>query len=45
MSMAGKYAWAQKVAKDVNWQGTADERNGKVYFTGTTACQDDANRI
>jgi nucleoid-associated protein YgaU len=41
----GRYAWAEKVAKEVNWQGNVEERNGKVYFTGTTRTQGDANKI
>ena len=45
MGMIGKYAWAEKVAKDVNWQGTTEERDGKLYFTGTTHTQEEANKI
>lgn len=45
MGLSGKYAWANKVAKDVNFQGTIDERDGKLYFKGTTRTQDEANKI
>ncbi len=45
MGLSGKYAWAEKVAKDVGWQGTAEEKDGKLYFKGTTRTQEDANKI
>ena len=45
MGMIGKYAWADKVAKEVNWQGTTEERDGKLYFKGTTHTQEEANKI
>jgi len=45
MGLSGKYAWAGKVAKDVNWQGTIEERDGKLYFKGTTRTQEEANKI
>jgi len=45
MGLSGKYAWAAKVAADVNWQGTIEERDGKLYLKGTTRTQDEANKI
>jgi nucleoid-associated protein YgaU len=33
------------MAKDMRMQGTADERDGKLYFKGTTSTQAEANRI
>ena len=45
MRMIGKYAWAEKVAREANWQGTTEERDGKLYFTGTTHTQEEANKI
>jgi nucleoid-associated protein YgaU len=45
MSLQGTYAWAQKVAKELKFDGTFDERNGKLYIKGTTDTQDQANKI
>jgi nucleoid-associated protein YgaU len=45
MALKGKYAWAMKVAQDFNFQGTTEERDGKLYFKGTVATQDEANKI
>ncbi len=45
MGLRGKYAYAIQVVKDVRMQGSADERDGKLYFKGTTDTQADANRI
>jgi nucleoid-associated protein YgaU len=45
MEIRGRYAWAEKVANDVGWQGTVEERDGKVYFRGTTTTQAEANKI
>ena len=45
MAIRGRYSWAEKVAKDVGWQGTVEERGGKVHFKGTTTTQSDANKI
>jgi nucleoid-associated protein YgaU len=45
MSLQGTYAWARKVADDVKFKGTFDERNGKLYIKGTTDTQDQANKI
>ena len=45
MSLRGTYAWALKVANDNQFNGSIDERDGKLYFKGTTASQDQANKI
>ena len=45
MSLRGTYAWALKVANDNHFNGTIDERDGKLHFKGTTETQDEANRI
>jgi len=45
MGLHGKYAYAIQTAKDMQWQGSADERDGKLYFKGTVATQEQANRI
>src|SRR5262245_33097716 len=45
MALKGRYAWALKVAQNVHFQGTTDERDGKLYIKGTVATQDQANKI
>src|SRR6476620_1618524 len=45
MGLREKYAYAIQTAKEVRMQGSADERDGKLYFHGTTNTQDDANKI
>jgi nucleoid-associated protein YgaU len=45
MGLREKYAYAVQMAKDMRMQGTADERDGKLYFKGTTSTQAEANRI
>ena len=45
MAIRGRYSWAEKVAGDVGWQGAVEERDGKVYFKGTTRTQSEANKI
>jgi nucleoid-associated protein YgaU len=45
MSLRGTYAYAIQVAKDLRFQGSADERDGKLYFHGTTNTQEEANKI
>jgi nucleoid-associated protein YgaU len=43
--MRDKYAYAIQTAKNVKMQGSADERDGKLYFHGTVGTQDDVNKI
>jgi nucleoid-associated protein YgaU len=45
MGLREKYSYAVQTAKDVRMQGSADERDGKLYFKGTTATQEEANKI
>jgi nucleoid-associated protein YgaU len=45
MGLRDKYASAIQTAKDVRMQGSADERDGKLYFHGTTITQAEANKI
>jgi nucleoid-associated protein YgaU len=45
MGLRDKYAYAVQTAKDVRLQGTAEEREGKLYFKGTTQTQAEANKI
>ena len=45
MSLRGTYAWALKVATDYKFNGTIDERNGKLHIKGTVDTQDQANKI
>jgi nucleoid-associated protein YgaU len=45
MTLRDKYAHAIQVAKGFRMQGSADERDGKLYFHGTVNSQDEANRI
>jgi nucleoid-associated protein YgaU len=40
-----KYAYAIQTAKDVRMQGSADERDGKLYFHGTVGTEAEANKI
>ena len=40
-----KYAYAIQTAKDVRMQGSADERDGKLYFHGTVGTKAEANKI
>jgi nucleoid-associated protein YgaU len=45
MGLRDKYAYAIQTAKNVQMQGSADERDGKLYFHGTVNTQDEANQI
>src|SRR5689334_21739726 len=45
MGLRDKYAAAIDTAKSVRMQGSADERDGKLHFHGTTASQSGANKI
>ena len=45
MGLRDKYAHAIQTAKGVHMEGAAEERDGKLYFKGTTSSQDDANKI
>jgi nucleoid-associated protein YgaU len=45
MGLREKYAYAIQTAKTFRMQGSADERDGKLYFHGTVPTQEEANRI
>lgn len=45
MGLRDKYSAAIQTAKSFHMDGSADERDGKLYFHGTVATQDEANRI
>jgi nucleoid-associated protein YgaU len=45
MGLREKYAYAVQTAKDLRMQGSAEEREGKLYFKGTTQTQEEANKI
>src|SRR4051812_3839669 len=45
MNMREKYNKAIQVAKDLRMQGSAEERNGKLYFNGTVNSDDQKNQI
>lgn len=45
MGLRDKYAHAVQTAKDLRMQGSAEEREGKLYFKGTTQTQEEANKI
>ena len=45
MGLRQKYDHAIQTAKRLRMQGSADERDGKLYFHGTVDTQDEANEI
>ena len=45
MGLRDKYAYAIQTAKNLRMHGSADERDGKLYFHGTVNTQDEANQI
>ena len=45
MGLRDTYSYAIQTAKDLRFQGTADEHDGKLHFKGTTGTQDEANKI
>jgi nucleoid-associated protein YgaU len=45
MGLRDKYAYAIQTAKELRMQGSADEREGKLYFHGTVNTQAEANKI
>src|ERR1051326_249695 len=45
MGLRDKYSYTIQTAKNFRMQGSADERDGKLYFHGTVATQDEANTI
>jgi len=45
MNLRDKYNHAIQVAKGFRMEGSAQERDGKLYFTGTVNSQDEVNKI
>jgi LysM repeat protein len=45
MALREKYAYAIQTAKGLRMQGSADEKDGKLYFHGTVGSQDEVNQI
>jgi nucleoid-associated protein YgaU len=45
MTLRDKYNGAIQTAKGFHMDGSADEREGKLYFHGTVDTQDQANKI
>ena len=45
MGLRDKYAYAIQTAKSLRMEGSADERDGKLYFHGTVGTQEEANKI
>jgi nucleoid-associated protein YgaU len=45
MGLREKYSYAIQTAKSLRMQGSADERDGKLYFHGTVGSQGEVNKI
>ena len=45
MGLREKYSSAIQTAKGLHMNGSAEEREGKLYFKGTVNTQDEANKI
>ena len=45
MGLRDKYAYAIQTAKNLRFDGSAQEENGKLHFRGTANSQEDANKI
>jgi nucleoid-associated protein YgaU len=45
MGLREKYADAVQTAKNLRFDGSAQEQNGKLHFNGTVNSQEDANKI
>ena len=45
MGLRDKYSYAIKTAKQVGMDGSAEERDGKLYFNGTVDTDDEKNQI
>jgi nucleoid-associated protein YgaU len=43
--LRGKYKYAIETAKNFRMDGSAEERDGKLYFKGTVNTQEEANKI
>jgi nucleoid-associated protein YgaU len=45
MGLRDKYAHAIQTAKNLRFDGSAQEESGTLYFRGTASSQEDANKI
>ena len=45
MGLRDKYTYAIQTAKDLRMRGSADERDGKLYFHGTVPTEVEVNKI
>ena len=45
MELRGRYKYAIETAKGFGMEGSAEERDGKLYFKGTVQTQEQANKI
>ena len=45
MELRGRYKYAIETAKSFGMDGSAEERDGKLYFKGTVQTQEQANKI
>jgi len=45
MELRGRYKYAIETAKSFAMDGSAEERDGKLYFKGTVQTQEQANKI
>ena len=45
MGLRDKYSYAIQTAKELRMQGSADEREGKLYFHGTVGTDTEVNKI
>src|SRR5207247_10833971 len=45
MELRGRYKYAIETAKSFHMDGSAEERDGKLYFKGTVQTQEQANQI
>jgi LysM repeat protein len=45
VALREKYNHAIQTAKQLRFDGSAEERNGKLYFTGTVTSEDQKNQI
>src|SRR5262249_39247212 len=45
MALREKYSYAIQIAKELRMQGSADERDGKLFFHGMVNTQEEVNKI
>ena len=45
MGLRDKYSYAIQTAKQIRFDGSAEERDGKLHFTGTVNSEDEKNQI